>query len=71
MNVDVSNVIMAEKVSSRGHLFSTPEKGDHLPSVHNMHWRKASQRGQTELMPEEQRRQCCDQCEKTIKHCLR
>lgn len=35
MNVDLHNVIMAEKVSSRGHLFSTPtpEKEDHRPSI--------------------------------------
>ena len=35
MNADLHNVIMAEKVSSRGHLLSvpTPEKGDHRPSI--------------------------------------
>lgn len=72
MTIDLHNVITAEKVSSRGHLYSipTPEKDDHRPSI-NIHWNKVSQRGQTQLLPEEQRRHGCDQWEETIKHYLR
>lgn len=35
MNVDLHNIIMAEKLSSRGHLFSipTPDKDDHCPLI--------------------------------------
>lgn len=35
MNVDLPNVIMAEKVRSKGNLFSipTPEKDEHRPSI--------------------------------------
>lgn len=51
MNIDIYHIIMSQMISSRGSLFSipAPQNADHLPSISNIHWRKASHRGQMQL----------------------